>query len=45
MEDAVMQDFQCNAFARKDSMPYLEYSAMLSLGERVTDRVMFTWVL
>eukprot|EP00904_Undaria_pinnatifida_P007389 jgi/Undpi1/3780/HiC_scaffold_16.g07149.m1 len=26
-----MQDFQCNAFARKDSMPYLEYSAMLSL--------------
>ena len=28
-----MQDFRKNAFARKDSMPYLKYSPVLSLGE------------
>eukprot|EP00903_Cladosiphon_okamuranus_P013547 g12619.t1 len=31
VEDTVMQDFRKNAFARKDSMPYLKYSAVLSL--------------
>ncbi|CAM9976535.1 unnamed protein product, partial [Ectocarpus sp. 12 AP-2014] len=31
VEDTVMQDFRCNAFARKDSMPYLQYSVVLSL--------------
>ncbi|CAM9784215.1 unnamed protein product [Scytosiphon promiscuus] len=32
VEDIVMQDFRRNAFARKDSMPYLKYSVVLSLG-------------
>ncbi|CAN0124627.1 unnamed protein product [Ascophyllum nodosum] len=33
VEDAVLRDFQRTAIARKDSMPYLRYSPVLSVGE------------
>lgn len=33
VEDAVIRDFRHTAFARKDSMPYLTYSPILSLGK------------